>query len=113
MRDEEDIKIMEKYLKNKEMFRDKKSKHMFSIGILEIEAIESLMGKYKCYRGRLNDAFDNGFVHKDEVKEILKKQDKILRLIVEDFQDEGYFKNMKYEQVIEFYKSRIRKEDKK
>ena len=55
----------------------------------------------------LLDLSDANNVEKDKT---IKLQDKILRLVVEDCQKENYFKNMKFEQVIEFYKRKKEEE---
>ena len=39
-------------------------------------------------------------------KEVTSLQDKILKLLIGDMKLEGYFKDMKYESVIEYYKRR-------
>lgn len=36
----------------------------------EKEALQSLLDSYKIQRKQLNDAFDNGWVHKDKIKEM-------------------------------------------
>lgn len=64
------------------------------------EQIEELKQDYtKDWEDRCN------LVYK-ELNEEIELQDKILRLIISDMQIEGYFKDMKYESVIEYYKRR-------
>ena len=53
----------------------------------------------------LLDLSDANNIEKDKTIEL---QDKILRLVVEDFQKENYFKNMKFENVISWILGRFR-----
>ena len=41
-----------------------------------------------------------------EEKEVTKLQERIIKLMISDFQSEGIFKDMKYESIIEYYKRR-------
>lgn len=36
-------------------------------------------------------------------KEVTKLQERIIKLMISDFQSEGIFKDMKYESIIEYY----------
>ncbi len=42
----------------------------------------------------------------EDIDKAMTLQDKITRLMIKDFQTEGYFNYMKYEQIIEYYKRR-------
>lgn len=42
----------------------------------------------------------------DQLKEEINKKDKKIELIIDDFQAEGYFKEMTYEQVKKYYDNR-------
>lgn len=42
----------------------------------------------------------------DQLKEEIDKKDKVIELIIDDFQAEGYFKEMTYEQVKKYYDNR-------
>ena len=52
------------------------------------------------------EAIDTVLNELEEIDKAMTLQDKITRLMIKDFQTEGYFNYMKYEQIIEYYKRR-------
>ena len=75
----------------------------------EVEAVETILSAlHKANKEKHNQKNLRRFNERKYRKAaaVANLQDRILRLMIKDFQAEAYFKDMKYEQIIEYYKRR-------
>lgn len=58
--------------RNKDIIGSIEKDFFFNFGDLVIRELEELQEENKILRIQLNSAFDNGFIHRDKIREILK-----------------------------------------